>query len=235
MKAVTNLIANWPAPANIRALSTTRKAGNLALHVGDDAQAVLQRRRDLMSSLSLPSDPAWLEQIHSNHCVIVESDPQRTADAAITRSNAQPLAIMTADCLPILLCDKAGTEIAAIHAGWKGLLNGIVENTLYKLHANPNELLAWIGPAICEQCYETGEEMRDAYISRYPFTKAAFSNKTLRPHTNLPKLAQLILNNSGVTAVTQSQACTFCEDEFYSYRRHAQTGRIATLIWFTNI
>ena len=140
---------------------------------------------------------------------------------------------MTADCLPILLCDEAGKEIAAIHAGWKGLLNGIVENTLQKMHAHPRNLLAWIGPAICRRCYETGTEVRDAYINRYPFTHDAFQYTGSRLYADLPKLAELILKASGVNAVYQSNACSFeQESEFYSYRRQARTGRMASLIWF---
>ena len=234
---MSDLIPHWPAPSNISALTTTLATGNLALHVGDDAERVNRNRKELVTRLSLPADPCWLEQTHTNHCVIVESDTLRIADAAITRSSAHPLAIMTADCLPILLCDTAGTEIAAIHAGWRGLLNGIVENTIHKMHTTPKALMAWIGPAICQQCYETGKEVQEAYIGRYPFTREAFRT-SVTPHAtalhaDLPRLAELILNASGVTAVYQSNACTFeLEKKFYSYRREAQTGRIATLIWF---
>lgn len=237
-----DLIANWPAPPNICALTTSRVTGaslapytynNLALHVGDHADHVQCNRDALVKKLNLPREPAWLEQTHTNHCVVVEDDPLRAADAAITRSISHPLAIMTADCLPILLCDRAGTEIAAIHAGWRGLLNGIVENTLSKMHAAPETLLAWIGPAICQRCYETGSDVRDAYIKRYPFTAEAFHHRASRIHADLPSLAELILQASGVLAVYQSAACTFeLENKFYSYRRAAQTGRMATLIWF---
>ena len=215
-----NLIAQWPAPKNIGALTTTRVQGasmgafasnNLALH-----------------------EPAWLNQTHSNRCVIVEEEMLRDADAAITRSTAHPLVIMTADCLPIVLCDTAGTEIAAIHAGWRGLLNGIVEQTLNKMHARPNTLMAWIGPAICNQCYETGEEVHEAYTTRYPFTDMAFRRTHGKLYANLPQLAELILNAAGVSAVYQSGACTHEQHKtFYSYRHQAETGRIATLIWFS--
>ena len=237
-----DLMANWPAPPNISALTTTRLMGaspvpydgnNLALHVGDQDEFVQRNRNELAKRLSLPCQPAWLNQTHTNHCVIVEDDPERHADASITRSTTQPLAIMTADCLPILLCNRAGTEIAAVHAGWRGLLNGIISNTINKMHAPAETLMAWIGPAICQRCYETGTEVHDAYISHYPFTHDAFHHSASGVHADLPKLAELILNASGVNAVYQSEACTFeLEKKFYSYRRQAQTGRMATLIWF---
>ncbi len=236
-----DLIPNWPAPTNVSALTTTRQNGtstghfadnNLALHVGDNAEHVWQNRVELARRLLLPNQPAWLDQTHTSDCVIVEEDPNRHADAAITRSAAFPLAIMTADCLPVLLCNRAGTEIAAVHAGWRGLLNGIVENTLEKMLSKPDSLLAWIGPAICSHCYETGQEVQDAYIHKYPFTKKAFHNKTSSLHADLPLMAELILKASGVTAVYQSNACTFEPGSmFYSYRRQPQTGRMATLIW----
>ena len=242
MKNLANLLANWPAPANISALATQRAIGaslppyngnNLALHVGDNPQHVQYNRHALVQSLKLPNQPIWLNQTHSTDCIIAEETQQRDADAAISRSTTHPLAIMTADCLPILLCDRMGTEIAAIHAGWRGLLNGIVENTLHKMHANRNHLMAWIGPAICHQCYATGEEVRDAYIKRYPYTTSAFYTKAAQLHANLPKLAELILQASGVVNVYQSNACSFeLKNEYYSYRREPQTGRMATLIWF---
>lgn len=228
-----DLIANWPAPANISALTTSRDVGNLAMHVGDNAIHVQENRDALVKKLLLPREPAWLEQTHTNHCVVIEDDPSRSADAAITRSTAHPLAIMTADCLPILLCDRAGTEIAAIHAGWRGLLNGIVENTINKMQTTPDTLLAWIGPAICNQCYETGSEVRDAFVKRYPFTEETFHTRASRIHADLPGMAELTLRAAGVTGVYQSEACSFeLENEFYSYRRGAKTGRMATLIWF---
>jgi YfiH family protein len=233
-----NFKANWPAPKNIHAFTTTCEGGyskapyasnNLALHVGDEEVHVLKNRAALMRTHALPNEPAWLEQTHSTRCVVVETDTNRIADASITRVQQQPLAIMTADCLPILLCNREGNEIAAIHAGWRGLLNGVVENTLKKMQTPSANLLAWIGPAICQQCYKTSSEVKEAYLKQYPFTTSAFDNL----HANLPKLAELILNSAGVLSIFQSNACTFeLSNMFYSYRRQSQTGRIATLIWF---
>ena len=242
MKTLPNLIANWPAPPNISALTTTRTNGaslapfdknNLGLHVGDNQAHVELNRSNLTHSLSLPNTPAWLEQTHSNHCVVVEDDPNRSADAAITRSTHHALAILTADCLPIVLCNQAGTEIAAIHAGWRGLLNGVIENTLNKMHSPAETLLAWIGPAISHRYYQTGEDVRRGYVERYPFAASGFYTNGSNLHADLPKLAELILASAGITATYQSNACTFeQENQFYSYRKQSQTGRIATLIWF---
>jgi YfiH family protein len=238
---VTNLIANWPAPANIGALTTVSSPGfslhpyssnNLAYHVGDREQHVAANRKQLRETLKLQNEPIWLEQTHTNHCIVAETDENRLADAAVTRDQSLPLVIMTADCLPILLCDKQGTEIAAIHAGWRGLVNGIIENTLANMLNASNNLMAWIGPAICQNCYETGAEVRDQFIYNYPCTQNTFLEKNKKIYANLPKMAEQIMNNIGILDVYQSSACTFENDAFYSYRRAAKTGRIATLIWF---
>lgn len=236
--------ANWPAPKNITALSTTRLSGfslppydsnNLGLHVGDNEERVNKNRQQLSELLELPSDPVWLQQTHSTICVIAESEATRNADAAITRSKMHPLAILTADCLPITLCATQGNEIAAIHAGWKGLFNGIVENTLNKMNNKSSDLLAWIGPAICHQCYEVGDEVYSAFTTKYPSTTQAFKPQNTKWMANLPLIAEIILNSQGVRSVYQSDLCTFeLKNEFYSYRRTPQTGRIATLIWFNN-
>lgn len=233
--------ANWNAPSHIHALTTSRIGGesgapynynNLAFHVGDDEQNVAANRAALITALSLSNEPVWLEQTHTNVCVVAEEEPNRKVDAVITRTKELPLAIMTADCLPIVLCNKAGTEIAAIHAGWRGLVNGIVENTLAKMHSAPEALIAWVGPSICHKCYEIGIEVQQAYINKYPYTAPTFHNTGSTRYANLPKIAELILNAQGISTVFQSAACTFeLTNKLYSYRREAQTGRMATLIW----
>lgn len=235
-------LANWPAPKNITAMSTTRLSGfsqppydlnNLGLHVGDNEVDVMKNRQQLTEVLHLPSEPIWLDQTHSTACVIVENDPNRDADASISHSYLHPLIILTADCLPITLCNIQGTEIAAIHAGWKGLFNGVVQNTLSKMNSSPSDLLAWIGPAICQQCYEVGDEVYLAFTSKYPHSKIAFEPRKSKWLANLPKIAEIVLNSMGIKAVYQSDLCTFeLKNEFYSYRRESQTGRIGTLIWF---
>lgn len=238
------LLANWPAPPGIYALSTTRMGGsslspyasnNVGLHVGDNQEHVLLNRQQLIQSLALPSEPVWLEQTHSARCVVVEAETERSADAAVTRQCNTPLVVMTADCLPIVLCNQEGSEIAVVHAGWRGLVNGIVESTLAKMTSTPATLMAWVGPAICHRCFEIGDEVRSAYIERYPFTKDTFTTNGMKQFANLPKMAELVLHAAGVAAVYQSSACTFEQkNDFYSYRREPQTGRIATLIWFSS-
>lgn len=239
--------AHWPAQKHISALTTARYPGislgpyasnNLALHVGDSKEHVLANRTSLRSSLKLPAEPIWLNQTHTNQCVRVESETLRDADAAVTSSTNHPLVIMTADCLPIVLCNQEGTEIAAIHAGWRGLLDGIIENTLAKMHADPKTLMAWTGPAICKNCFEVGPEVPDAFVQNYPYTAPAFhaapahKNKSF---ANLAQISELILNKHDVHAVYHANTCTFeQENMFYSYRRASQTGRIATLIWFNH-
>ncbi|CEK10937.1 peptidoglycan editing factor PgeF [Legionella hackeliae] len=239
---MTRLYANWPAPTNITAFTTLRGQGfskppydqnNLALHVGDNSDDVILNRQQLRDSAQPINEPAWLEQIHSTLCVTVEEETNRKADAATTRLPLQPLAILTADCLPILLCNMEGNEVAAVHAGWRGLVSGIVENTIRKMHSPASQLMAWIGPAICQSCFEVGNDVFQAYQENYPFSSQNFLRKGDKWHANLAKLAEQILNNSGVLAVYQSNVCTFEQkNDLYSYRREPQTGRMATLIWF---
>ena len=244
MRILSNLLANWAAPANVHALTTTRRMGvsdepfshnNIALHVGDDLARVIENRAALVESLALKNEPIWLDQTHSTRCIEVENETDRLADASITRCKNIPLSIMTADCLPIVLCNTMGTEIGAIHAGWRGLVNGIVENTLNKMQSHPDTLIAWIGPSICRKCYEVGDEVKHTYTRRYPFTRTTFHMNNEHCYANLPKMAELILNAQGITQVFQSGVCTYeLKDEFYSYRRQAQTGRMATLIWMND-
>lgn len=244
MNTMITKAANWPAPKNITALSTTRWSGfspapydsnNLGFHVGDDPHCVQQNRHHLKEALQLPAEPVWLDQTHSTDCIIAEEDGNRSADAAITRSLNHPLVILTADCLPITLCNQAGTEIAAVHAGWRGLYNGIIENTVQKMHSNPTELMAWIGPAICQNCYEVGTEVYTSFTSKYSDAEQAFKPVENKWMANLALIAELVLKSLGIKAVYQSNLCTFeLKNEFFSYRRMSQTGRIGTLIWFND-
>jgi len=232
--------ADWPAPRFISALTTTIYPGfslppyahnNLALHVDDSSEDVLLNRHALCQNLALPGEPFWLNQTHSTLAVVVEEDNNRNVDAAITRKQDTPLVILTADCLPIVLCNTDGSEIAAIHAGWRGLLQGIVQNTLGKMYTKPQALMAWIGPAICQNCYEVGDEVRAQFTAQYPFTSKAFKGR----YANLPKMAEMLLFELGVHQVYQSGVCSFEEkNRCYSYRRAAQTGRMGTLIWFNS-
>lgn len=236
--------ANWSAPKNVFALSTTRHSGysqgsyesnNMGLGIGDNDQDVQKNRQQLVEMLHLPGEPQWLKQTHSTHCVIVEEDSNRNADAAISRSKIFPLVILTADCLPIMLCNTQGDEIGAIHAGWKGLAHGIIEQTLTKMKSPTSDILAWIGPSICQKCYEVGDEVYQTFTNRYPLSKQAFIRVNYKWLADLPLIAELVLVSQGVKSVYQSQLCTFeLKNELYSYRRTSQTGRIATLIWFND-
>lgn len=228
------LYPDWPAPSQVTAFTTHRQQGNIALHVDDDPLLVTANRQQLRRIAGLPQEPEWLEQTHSTRCVIVEEETSRQADAAITRTPNTVLSIMTADCLPILLCNKAGTEIAAIHAGWRGLLGGIVENTLAKMQSAPQDIFVWLGPAICQKCYEVGAEVREQYLDVYAFAEHCFIPKTGNKYlADIPQIAENLLHHLSVSNVFKSNICTFeGENECYSYRREQQTGRMASLIWF---
>ncbi len=234
-------MANWPAPNHVTALTTTRISGfsqtpydsnNIALHVEDDELSVQKNRQFLNNDLGFIKEPVWLNQTHTTECVIAEEDSNRNADASITREPNRPLVVLTADCLPITLCNKQGSEIAAIHAGWRGLCNGIIENTLEKMKSPREDIMAWIGPAICSKCYEVGDEVYDAFTNKHPDTKNSFRPNGTQWMANLPVMAELILQKQGILSVFQSNLCTFeAKKEFYSYRRTPQTGRIGTFIW----
>lgn len=237
----------WPAPSNIIAFTTTRADGyssppfdanNLAYHVGDDKNCVYKNRLQLAQYLPKNAAIHWLEQTHSTDCIIVDNTENRNADAMITRNPNHFLAILTADCLPIILTHKDGLEIANIHAGWKGLVGGIIQNTLSKLSFPPEEYYAYLGPCICEKCYEVGHEIPEQLINCQPdfssithwYTKKTdtLENKYL---LNLRSIARTILEKHKIQNVTTSTLCTFEEEQrLFSYRRENKTGRIATII-----
>ena len=233
---------DWPAPERVQAFCTTRLGGvssppydslNLGRHVGDDVEQVDENRRRLRAQLELDSEPEWINQTHSARPVILEQDQSRDADAAITREPGRVAVVMTADCLPILLCNRDGSEVAAVHAGWRGLEAGIVQNTMADMLSSPGSLLAWIGPAISQANYEVGEEVFDAFRRVIDDAEACFIPS--RPghwQCDLGGLAERVLENAGVEAVSRSPNCSFGDSErFFSYRREAVTGRMASLIW----
>ncbi len=240
-----NLIfPSWPAPRSIHAIQTTRNGGvsdgpyaslNLAGHVGDATKSIRMNREMLRSFL--PSDPVWLKQTHSSICInAFEAGINVEADASFTNSMNVVCVVMTADCLPVLLCSRLGNEVAAIHAGWKGLLNGVIESTINQMQTNPSNLLAWLGPAIGPQSFEVGNDVRDAYIELDSGAKAAFvefsENKWL---ADLYKLATIRLRAKGISQIYGGEYCTFKDKEhFFSYRREGNTGRMASLIWIGN-
>lgn len=237
------LIPNWQAPANIHAAMTLRSGGfsvgeydsfNLALHVGDDENAVLKNRALLKQALDLPYDPVWLTQTHSK--IVVNADktaPFTEADASYTNQANVVCAVMTADCLPVLMCSNDGLEIAAIHAGWKGLQAGIISNTLEKFQ-NKN-VCVWLGAAIGANSFEVGLDVYHAFVDNNPAFATAFNAKNSEKFlADIYQLAKIELVERGVFNVVGGEYCTYSEpDKFYSYRRNAQTGRMATLIWRT--
>ncbi len=234
---------DWPAPPGVRALTTLRSGGysrppfdglNLGDHVGDAPAAVARNRALLRQSLRLPSEPCWLTQVHGADVVEAGAVPQGwTADALFSRTPGQVCAVLTADCLPLLLCSRTGDRVAAVHAGWRGLAAGVIEAALERLALPGEELIAWLGPAIGPAHFEVGAEVREVFLRRDPETEAAFERH--RPGhwlADLYRLARLCLGRRGVSAVWGGRCCTVADGaRFYSYRRDGRTGRMATLIW----
>ena len=232
----------WDAPRQVRAICTTRQGGfskspfdslNLAAHVGDAPADLIRNRRHLGEALNLPAEPDWLQQTHSTSVVTLEQDSLRQADAAITRRPDTVAVVMTADCLPILLCNREGSEVAAIHAGWRGLVNGVVQATLTQMNSPPEQLLAWIGPAISQSHFEVGPEVHAAFVTQHDSAKDRFvSNRPGHWICDLAGLAADSLNRLGLIDVHRSEYCSYADaDLFFSYRRNPETGRMASLIW----
>ena len=235
------IIPDWPAPLNVKALQTTRAGGfssapydsfNLGDHVGDAPLAV-ERNRMLLNRL-LPSEPVWLNQMHGT--VVADADrasclPQ--ADACIARHRASVCVVMTADCLPILLCDTQGSVVAVAHAGWKGLAAGVIEATVKSMDVAPENITAWLGPAISQDAFEVGDEVRAAFAAIQPQASSAFiPGKSGKWFADLYALARLRLNALGITRIYGGGSCTFRErDRYFSYRRDGATGRMGTFIW----
>jgi len=236
------IIPRWPAPPNVRAVSTLRRGGvsegrfaslNLGLHVGDEAVSVQKNRERLTAMFELPAQPLWLDQHHGS--VVVRADNAETcyADASFTSSTGVVCAVMTADCLPVLLCDRNGTRVAAIHAGWRGLASGILEAAARDVGGG--DLVAWLGPAIGAAAFEVGDEVRAAFITQLGVAAdAAFKRHETQSkwYADIYMLARIALLRAGVGSVYGGERCTFSEPEhFFSFRRDGQTGRMATLIW----
>lgn len=239
-----NLIKpNWPAPMHIHAYTTTRQGGysmmpytslNLADHVGDNIKHVKQNRNLLKQSLQLTNEPVWLIQTHGTN--VIQADPTSTsltADASFTEKSEIICAVLTADCLPVLICDSAGTMVAAIHAGWRGLAAGIIETTIKKLPATPNNLLAWLGPAIGPKAFEVGQDVYEHFLQSNSKAALAFENYAANKWlANIYWLAEQRLRKTGITHIYGGEYCTYTDTtQFYSYRRNQNTGRMASLIW----
>lgn len=235
----------WPAPARVQACFTTRQGGvsvapynslNLGTHVGDDPAAVAENRARV--SALLPAEPLWLEQVHGTEVCSDARPGLRTADAAVTRVPGRVCAVMVADCLPVLLCDRAGSVVGAAHAGWRGLAAGVLARTVAAMACAPDQVLAWIGPAIGPQAFEVGPEVRDAFLAEDDGLGLAFRpGREDRLWCDLPALARAMLARAGVlpASVTGGGYCTVSDPaRFFSFRRDGRTGRMAGLIWLAD-
>lgn len=232
----------WPAPPQVQAVTTTRQGGvsappyaslNLADHVGDDPAAVAENRQRLAHHLALPATPLWLQQHHG--CSVAraaENGLNPHADACYSETPGEVCAVLTADCLPLLVTTRSGDAVAAIHAGWRGLAAGVIEATL--AHFPPNDpLLIWLGPAIGPTAFEVGEEVREAFLRRDPGDRVAFAPS--RPGhwwADLYTLARRRIAPFRPACIVGGERCTYRESEhFFSYRREGRCGRMVSLIW----
>jgi YfiH family protein len=206
---------------------------NLATHVGDDADAVAANRGRLRAELALPAEPSWLEQIHGARVLDLDREPLAPADGAVTARAGVVCAVLTADCLPVVLCDRAGARVGVAHAGWRGLLAGVLPAAVAAFRQDPAEILAWLGPAIGPAAYEVGADVRDPFVARSPRAERWFArNARGRWQADLYGLARDSLAAAGVRSVHGGGYCTFTEAErFFSHRREAPCGRMATLAW----
>jgi len=236
----------WPAPANVRAAVVARTVPghsavpfgpmNLGTRCGDAPEAVAANRASLIAAFDLPAAPRWLRQVHGiavhDADTPLAADAEPEADAAIARRAGVVLAILTADCLPVLVCSEDGSAIAAAHAGWRGLAGGVIEATIERLGVPAGRLLAWLGPAIGARSYEVGEEVRAAFVDADAHAAAAFApTRVGHWHCDLYALARLRLAGAGVTRIHGGGFDTFADTRFHSYRRERQTGRFASLVW----
>ncbi|MFN1619708.1 peptidoglycan editing factor PgeF [Vibrio rotiferianus] len=236
------IVPNWPAPKNVKAFASTRVGGfssapyqglNLGAHVGDDPSIVEKNRAWLAQQANMPSAPIWLNQTHSTVVAQVSAPTTQVldADGVFTSASNVVCSAMTADCLPVLLTNTQGTQVAAVHAGWRGLANGIVENALELFSG---EVMAWLGPAIGPQAFEVGEDVLQAFVDFDSQAHQAFTPRDVEGKwlADMSKLATQRINKLGITQVFDSGLCTFQDKEdFYSYRRDGVTGRQATFIW----
>ncbi|AOE49987.1 peptidoglycan editing factor PgeF [Kangiella sediminilitoris] len=239
----------WPAPSNIIAFSSTRLGGvskapydslNLALHVGDSTRDVMDNRKTLIDSEQIPY-PQWLNQTHSTN-VVQHGVEAEEADGCYTSDKEKACLVMTADCLPVLLCDESGSWVAAVHAGWRGLSQGVLQQAVKKYRGS-SRLMAWIGPAISQQRFEVGSDVRESFLRNSPAYKTFFEERGNKWLCDLPNIAEYILKAQSVD-VYQCGLCTYdLKERFYSHRREthnnnslhgAQTGRMVTAIWINN-
>ena len=237
--------ADWPAPSGVHAVTTTRLGGesrapyaslNLGTGTGDAPATVARNRARLRSALGLLQEPCWLEQVHGSDVVrAAHYDESPRADASIGEPGSPPCVVLTADCMPVVLCDTSGTRIGIVHAGWRGLANGVIARCVECMDRPGRELLAWLGPAIGQDSYEVGREVRDACLAGTPGARSAFvpsPAQTDRWLADLYAIATFQLESLGVLHIHGGGFCT-CRDRsrFFSHRRDGMTGRFATLAW----
>ncbi len=238
------LLPDWPAPARLRAAGTPRSGGvstgpyaslPMGRSGGDASAAVSENRRRVHQALGLPAEPCWIRQVHGARVVrMPQAAPEPEADASFTVESGVVCAVQAADCLPVLLCDQAGTVVAAAHAGWRGLAGGVLEHTVAALPVPPQTLRAWLGPAIGPEAFEVGEEVRECFVAADATAARAFRPAALagKHYADLFALARLRLARAGVDRVYGGGLSTHADPaRFYSYRRDGVTGRMAALIW----
>lgn len=238
------IVPDWPAPANVRALVTTRSGGvstgpyaslNLGIAVNDDPESVAENRRRVRAHL--PGEPRWLKQVHG--AGVVQGDAVSTlveADAAVTQTPGVVCVIQMADCMPVLLAARDGSVIGIAHAGWRGLAGGVVERTIEAMGVAPSTLVAWLGPAIGPDSFEVGDEVRAAFMADDAAAATAFrplhAGKWL---ADLFALARQRLRRAGVTAIHGGDLCTVSDPaRFFSHRRDRITGRMGAFLWIEN-
>ena len=234
-------------PSNVKLISTQRffdggkSSGNfenfnLALHVNDSSDRVLENRKILKSHYDLPSEPLWINQTHSSICIDAASiNTTVEADASYSSNGGVVCAILTADCLPVFVSKKDGTMVGIAHAGWRGLVSGVVENLINAFDSNGDDLVVHLGPAISKNFFEVGNEVRELYLSKNINFKRSFSNKNNKNYLDLYDAARVILEDFQIKSISGGDRCTYEEsNDFFSYRRDGiSSGRMAHLIWMT--
>lgn len=243
MSALEFIVPDWPAHAKVRAVTSTRAGGcsagpyaslNLGAHVGDEPAQVAANRAQVATSLALPAAPVWLQQVHGVQVVdAAQAAPGATADGSYTDRAGVVCAVLTADCLPVFLCDRAGTRVAIVHAGWRGLAAGVIEQGLAKLNCQGADVLAWLGPAIGADAFVVGDDVVNAFVQAdavmYPAFRPTAGGRWC---ADIYALARRRLLTRGVTAIYGGAHCTVNEPQrFFSYRRDGVCGRMASLIW----
>jgi len=245
MQEIDVLVPDWPAPETVQALVTTRLGGesvggfaslNLGAHVHDSLESVAQNRLTLANYTGLAASRfAWLDQVHGQTIITAQADGQVVpADGSDTTDSNLACVVMTADCLPVLFCDEAGTKVSAVHAGWRGLAGGILQKAVQRF-AGPSQVMAWLGPAISQAHFEVGNDVYEAFVANNAQNALAFASSETpnKWMADIYQLARLQLNSAGVTKIYGGQHCTYADEQyFYSYRRDGvESGRMASLIW----